>query len=156
MLAELTSEHQLSQKQNHLVELYVTIRGTCTQLYPAASESLTWRDICRSGTTETLNNQSESKTSVVGVSVTLERTLRARCRVFWSRSHWPGSRERSRTRISLWTRPPRPARLLPPLLWGYLAETRRVDTYGIKVTWHWIHLLRSNVLCGGSEQQKRL
>lgn len=102
------------------------LRGTCTQLYPAWSESLTWQDICRSGTTETLNILLRSKTSVAAVSVASKRTLWACCRVFWSRSHWPGSCGTSRTWISLWTHPLQLAQLLPLLLWGYLEETRRV------------------------------
>lgn len=106
------------------------IRGICTQLYPAGSESLTWPGICRSVTAETLNSRSGSTTSVVIVSVRSKRTRWAGCHAVWSRSHWPGSCGRSRTWNVWWTRPLWCVQVLPPLLWGYWCAVTAIPCGG--------------------------
>lgn len=106
---------------------YASITDTCTRLYPAASESPSWRDICRSATVATPSSLLGSRTSVVAVSVTSARTRWACCRAVWSQPHWPGSRGRSRTWNVLWRRPRLSAQLLRLLLWGYLEETMHMN-----------------------------
>lgn len=143
--------HHFVQGQHKTVgisTLHSSIRGTYTQLYPAGSESPAWWGIWRSATAVTLNNLSWSKTSAAVTSVTLKRTLWSCFHAFWSRSRWPGSRGRSPTWSALRTRPLRLARLLPLLLWGYLAETGRrvvlrhaheiVNYTALNVSWLWI------------------
>lgn len=101
------------------------IRGTCTQSYPAGSESLTWQGICKSVTAVTLYSQSGSKTSVVVTSVASLRTHSANCHAFWWQSHWPGTRGTSQTWTSEWRHLLQCVQLPHPLLWGYLSAREK-------------------------------
>lgn len=119
----LTGEHNLYCGGTvSIFTLHSSIRGTCTQLCPEGSGSLTWLGICRSVTVVTLNNLSRSKTYVVVVFATLMHILWVCCHSVWSQPHWPGSRGRSRIWNALWTHPLWCVQQLPLLLLGYLCK----------------------------------